>query len=59
MNFSDINNNEMILVCPIHYDEIIQREEWLQALEEAGVDNWEGIEIAIKIFKKMHKQKYK
>jgi hypothetical protein len=26
---------------------------WIQALEDAGLDNWEGISEAVKIFKDM------
>lgn len=32
------------------YDKIVDRVAWLDALEAAGVDSWEGIDTAIEIF---------
>jgi hypothetical protein len=31
------------------YRELLERDEWLSALEVAGVDNWDGYEIAMEI----------
>ena len=33
-----------------HYEKLLEKEQWLNALEAAGVDNWEGIEVALEIF---------
>ena len=33
-----------------------QRLMWLDALEEAGVDNWDGIDEAIRIYKEWIKE---
>lgn len=37
---------EMILIPKHEYDELKKREKLLQALENAGVDNWEGYDMA-------------
>lgn len=31
------------------YARLLERDDWLECLEAAGVDNWEGIEEAIRI----------
>jgi len=36
----------MISITKERYEELLQAEEDLQALEDAGVDNWEGYELA-------------
>lgn len=42
-------SEEMITVKKSEYDYLVSREDWLQCLEAAGVDNWEGIEAAARI----------
>lgn len=43
---SDGKDIKMISI-PIHtYKQLIEDQEWLRALEGAGVDNWEGIDVA-------------
>lgn len=37
---------EMISIPKTEYDELIESQKWLQALENAGVNNWEGYDIA-------------
>ena len=37
---------ETITIPKKKYDELVQRERWLSALEGAGVDNWCGYGIA-------------
>ena len=37
---------EMITITKDEYDELVEAASWLSALEDAGVDNWEGIEFA-------------
>ncbi len=37
---------EMISISKAEYDQLIEDQKWLQALEGAGVDNWEGIDFA-------------
>lgn len=38
---------EMVTITKRQYDQLIEDQKWLSCLEEAGVDNWSGIEIAI------------
>lgn len=33
------------------YEYLIERDAWLEALEQAGVDNWEGYDEALEIYK--------
>jgi hypothetical protein len=32
-----------------YYRELLERDNWLSALEAAGVDNWDGYEVAMEI----------
>ena len=36
----------MITVLKSEYEELVRDQEFLRALEAAGVDNWEGYDIA-------------
>lgn len=40
---------EMISITKKEYDQLVKDSEWLSCLEQAGVDNWEGIEMAYEI----------
>lgn len=40
-------NIEMIAIPKKEYDELIESQKLLQALQSAGVDNWEGYDIAM------------
>jgi hypothetical protein len=40
---------EMITITKAEYDQLCKDQFWLQCLEDAGVDNWEGIEEAIQL----------
>ena len=42
-------NEEMVTITKAEYDELIDRVDWLDCLEAAGVDNWEGWEEACAI----------
>jgi len=35
-----------------HYEELLERDAWLSALEAAGLDNWEGVDEALVIYDK-------
>ncbi len=37
---------EMISITKKEYDQLVQDQKWLRALEAAGVDNWEGCDFA-------------
>lgn len=43
------NNEEMVTITQKEYDRLKEREDWLYALEAAGVDNWEGYDYAWEI----------
>lgn len=45
-----MSNPEMAIVVPLaEYLYLIRRDDWLQCLEAAGVDNWNGMEEAVRI----------
>jgi hypothetical protein len=37
---------ETITIPKEEYDKLVRDAQWLQALENAGVDNWEGYDFA-------------
>lgn len=41
--------NEMVTITKNEYDRLLKQVDWLQCLEVAGVDNWDGIEDAMRI----------
>jgi hypothetical protein len=40
---------EMVTVTKTEYERLLARDFWLGCLEEAGVDNWRGIDEAYRI----------
>lgn len=36
------------------YEELVEKSMWLDALESAGVDNWDGIDCAHEIYDEMN-----
>lgn len=46
---------ETIIVPKKKWEELIKRLSWLHALEDAGVDNWEGISYAHELFNEEYK----
>ena len=40
------NNEETVTIAKAEYDRLIRADRWLDCLDAAGVDNWEGYEIA-------------
>lgn len=40
-------DEEMVTITKAEYDELLEAAAWLDCLEAAGVDNWDGIEEAI------------
>lgn len=40
---------EMITITKKEYDRLKEDSEWLGCLEQAGVDNWDGIDNAMEI----------
>jgi len=41
---------EEVTISKKEYEELLENQIWVRALEAAGVDNWEGYDIAIDIF---------
>jgi hypothetical protein len=37
---------ETVTIPKIEYKSLVEDRKWLNALEDAGVDNWEGIDFA-------------
>jgi hypothetical protein len=43
--------NDLVSIPKNEYDQLLEESKWLAALEQAGVDNWNGIEFAMEIFR--------
>lgn len=41
--------NEYITITVEEYEDLLESQAWLGALEAAGVDNWHGIDFAIEL----------
>jgi len=49
-----VNNMELnITISKKEYEELLKDQKLLQALQGAGVDNWEGYDYAIEIMQEM------
>lgn len=46
---------QTITISTREYEQLIEDQLWLQCLEEAGVDNWQGMEVAIDIKREYNK----
>ena len=53
---SDKIQEEMITISKHLYKHLLDRDEWLDCLEAAGVDNWEGFDVANKIYLESNSQ---
>jgi hypothetical protein len=42
-------SNDTVTIPRKMYEELIESQRWLTALESAGVDNWDGIDYAHEI----------
>jgi len=42
---------EMITILKSEYDDLVESQRWLNALENAGVDNWGGIDFAHELYR--------
>lgn len=45
--------DKIVMVSQEEYDKLLERSVWLDALEAAGVDNWEGYDAAREIYQEM------
>lgn len=48
---------ETVTITIEEYDELLEAVIWLDALDAAGVDNWEGIDEAREIYNDMENDK--
>lgn len=44
-----MTEEELVTIPKKEYERLLEREDWLQCLEAAGVDNWQGMDDAIDI----------
>jgi hypothetical protein len=42
--------DEQVTISRIEYECLLAAQDWLSALESAGVDNWEGFDCAREIY---------
>lgn len=42
-------NEEMVTITKAEHDRLVERDVWLDCLEDAGVDNWHGCDVAAEI----------
>lgn len=47
-------NNKTVTIPQEEYEELLNNDLWVRALEEAGVDNWEGYDEAREIYRELH-----
>ncbi len=47
-------SEEAVTITKKEYDRLIKRDNWLESLEAAGVDNWEGYDYACDIMREEH-----
>ena len=45
-----MNTEETITITKKEYNSLLEDSKWLQALEGAGVDNWQGYDYAKELF---------
>lgn len=41
---------ESVSISKKEYSRLLQQDEWVSCLDQAGVDNWEGIDYAIELY---------
>lgn len=51
---SKCSDNYMVSISKDEYEELLERDMWLHALESAGVDNWSGIDYAREEYEEMN-----
>ena len=42
---------ETVTISKTEYEELLENRNWINALEDAGVDNWDGIDYARQLFR--------
>lgn len=51
-----MNDEETVTITKKEYDALLDNTEWLAALKGAGVDNWDGYDYAIELYKEATKE---
>ena len=51
----DEDNDDMVCITQEEWDDIQRKLDWLDSLNVAGVDNWEGVELAHEVYRAFHK----
>lgn len=54
-----MEEEEMITVTKEHYDELYEAYLWAEALDQSGVDNWEGYDYARDVLRESLKESKK
>jgi hypothetical protein len=49
-------DSEVVTIPKKEYEELLERDAWLRALEAAGVDNWQGFDCAQEIYEEEMEQ---
>lgn len=42
---------EMVTITKKEYEDLLDSQKWLDALEGAGVDNWRGCDYAVELYR--------
>lgn len=50
--FDQLNREPHVVISKVRLDSLYRTERMMAALEEAGVDNWEGYDNAMRIYDK-------
>lgn len=45
-----MNNEEFVTITSAEYEDLLRADKFLTALENAGVDNWDGYDFALELF---------
>ena len=51
-----METTETITISTREYEQLLKDQLWLQCLEEAGIDNWEGFDEALNIWREYENQ---
>ncbi len=49
-------NEETVTIPLSRFEELLEAEHWLTCLENAGVDNWSGIDVAADMFEEENRE---
>lgn len=49
----NLKDDEMVTITKERYAELIDSEDWLNCLQNAGVDNWSGYDFARELYEEI------